>query len=132
MLEQRAVVPPTLVGTVHVEVLLVFVDLHRNPNTVLPTKTVVLGENLLSFGVLAASVEPARRFGEEPSQEENQCREENLQPDGYCPTRVAGKVDGATSDTSSEERADEPVAELGSNMRELFEPRLTRKCCRDQ
>lgn len=92
----------------------------------------VLSKNLLSLGVLAASVEPAGGLRQEPSEAKNQGREENLQPDGDGPALVARKVDGATSDTSSEKRTDEPVLKLGleSELHQNFA--RTRTCCRDQ
>lgn len=106
--EESTVVPPASICTIHVEILFVLVDLHCYPNTVFPAETVVLGKNLLSFVVPATSVEPARAFRQEPSQEKNQRGEENLEPDRNGPAHVSREVDGATGDTSSEERANEP------------------------
>lgn len=131
VLEKRAVVPPALVTTVHVKVLLVLVDLHSNPDAVLPAGTVVFSKNLLGLGVPATSVEPARRLRKKPRQAKNQSREENLHPDGYDPAHVAFKSDRATSNASSKKRADEPI--MGS-VKLIFnvERLLTRMCCKDQ
>ena len=111
VLEERAVVPPAPVGSVHVEVFFVFVDLHGYPDTVLPSETVVLRKDFLGFAVLATGVEPTRAFGQEPCQEQNQCREEDLHPDGYGPVQVSREIDRATSDTSSKERTNKPSIE---------------------
>lgn len=112
VLEERAVVPPAPVGSVHVEIFFVFVDLHGDPDTILPPETVVLRKDFLGFAVLATGVEPTRAFGQEPCQEQNQCREEDLHPDGYGPVQVSREIDRATSDTSSKERTDKPSIKL--------------------
>ena len=120
MFEQRAVVPPALIATVHIKVLLVLVDLHGNPDAVLPASTVVFSKNLPSLRVPTTSVEPARRLRKKPCQTKNQGREENLHPDGHDPTHVAFKTDGATSDTSSKNRADKPIVRLESKRHTML------------
>lgn len=111
MLEERAVVPPAPVGSVHVKVFFVFVDLHGDPDAILPSETVVLRKDFLGFAVFTTGVEPTRAFGQEPCQEQDQCRKEDLHPDGYGPVQVSREIDRATSDTSSKERTDKPSPE---------------------
>ena len=118
VLEERAVVPPAPVGSVHVEVLLVLVDLHGDPNTILPAETVVLRKDFLGLAVFATGVEPTGAFGQKPCQEQDQCGEEDLHPDGNGPVQVSREVDRATSDTGGEERTDEPSMKLVSTIPE--------------
>lgn len=107
-LEQSTIIPPALVTTVHIEVLLVLAELHSDPDAVLIALAVEASENIFGISVTATSIQPTRRLGEPPGEEENESGEEDLEPNWDLPGLVACKRSRATSDTSSENRSNKP------------------------
>lgn len=85
LLEERAVIPPTLVGTVHVQEVFVLGELKLNPSTVSVALSMPLCEGCNGRILLVIDVEPARRFGNEPDEEANDQGTGHLNPDRYEP-----------------------------------------------
>lgn len=56
--EEGTIVPPALVATVHVQILLVLTELHADPDAVLIAVAVELGKGFLGLGLSAAGVQP--------------------------------------------------------------------------
>lgn len=118
-LEQGAVVPPALVGAVHLEVLLVLAQLHADPDAVVVAVAVVLGQHAAALVALAVDVQPARRLGQEPDEDDDDAGEEELQPHGDNPGVVGGAVQRATHGAGGEDGAGEPegVVQGGDDCR---------------
>lgn len=83
--EKSAVVPPSLVATVHLKMLLVLVELELNPFTLRVTMAVEAGKVLLGELLLSVGVQPSRRLGEKHGAETNDTREHELKANGDHP-----------------------------------------------
>ncbi len=60
VLEERAVIPPSLVGTIELQMSLIFPHLKSDPFAVGVAISVVLGEECLGLLLLAVGVEPLK------------------------------------------------------------------------
>lgn len=94
--EQGSVIPPSLVGTVHLQVRLVLRHLELDPSVLDGALTVVLGKNGLGAIWLAMDVEPSGRLGEEPGAENDDHWEHHLKTDWDRPGS-RGSLVGETS-----------------------------------
>jgi hypothetical protein len=65
ILEQCTVIPPALVGTVHLQQLLVFIQLKLHPFAVWVAISVELGKHSLGGLLLVVDIKPSRGLGEE-------------------------------------------------------------------
>jgi hypothetical protein len=83
--EKGAVVPPSLVTAVQLEMLLVLVKLELNPFTLRVTVAMEVGEVLLGELLLSVGVQPSRRLGKKHSAEANDTREHELKANGNHP-----------------------------------------------
>lgn len=108
--EQSAVVPPALVGSVELEVLLVLMELECYPNAVRVAVAVVLDKEILTCLLLAVDVVPARRLWHDPDTGDDNTGEEQLKPDREEPGLVACHVETSTSGTGSNNGTDEPAS----------------------
>ena len=107
--EESTVVPPSLVTTVHLKMLLVLVKLELDPLTLGVTVTVEFGEVILSKLLLSVGVQPSRRFGQKHGAEANDTREHELKTNRDHPRSVGSLVVQATTNsTASNKGADGP------------------------
>jgi hypothetical protein len=70
-LEQRSVIPPSLVGTVHLQQFLVFVQLKLDPLAVWISFSVELGKHVLGSFLLVVDIEPSWRLWKEVGGQED-------------------------------------------------------------
>lgn len=106
--EQSTVIPPPLVGTVQLEILLVFAQLEVDPDTVLVALAMVLREDTAALLTLAVDVQPTRRLGQKPHENDDDAGEEDLKPDGNDPGVGSLVVKGTAYSTGSEDGTGEP------------------------
>lgn len=107
--EESTVVPPSLVTTVHLKMLLVLVKLELDPLTLGVTVTVESGEVILSKLLLSVGVQPSRRLGQKHGAEANDTREHELKTNRDHPRSVGSLVVQATTNsTASNKGADGP------------------------
>jgi hypothetical protein len=107
--EESTVVPPSLVTTVQLKMLLVLVELELDPLTLGVTVTVESGEVLLGKLLLSVGVQPSRRLGEKHGAEANDTREHELKTNGDHPGFVSSLIVPATTNsTASNEGTDGP------------------------
>lgn len=106
--EQGAVIPPSLVGTVHVEQLLVLVHLERDPGRLGVSVAVILGEHGLGGFLLVVDIEPSGRLGQEKDKEDDQTREEGLEPGDDTPGVVTTDVESTTGSSRGDNGTREP------------------------
>ena len=90
--EQRSVIPPSLVGTVHLQVRLVLGHLKQDPSVLWVTLTVVLGEDGAGAVWLVVDVEPSWGLWEEPGTENDDHWEHHLEADWDGPGGVGAWV----------------------------------------
>lgn len=106
--EQRPVIPPALVGTVHVEELLVLEELQLDPRRVRIAVAVVLGEDSLGLLLLVVHVEPSGGFGEEHGEDADETGEEGLEPGDESPRVITADVETASGSTGRDDGTREP------------------------
>ena len=86
----------------------VFPHLELDPFTLWVSIAVILGQECLSLVHLSIRVEPARRLGNEPGEEENESREHHLEPDWKDPRNVSSHVDSAAGCSTGNDGTDRP------------------------
>lgn len=118
--EQSAVVPPSLVATVHLQKLLVLTQLEFHPLAVWAPPAVQSGERVLGLFPLSSSVVPAGRLGEEHRAEQDDAWEHQLEANRNHPGRVSSVVETATGSPCGDEGTNGPhdVVETGNNSTE--------------
>lgn len=92
----------------HVQKRLVFLKLKPDPSRLTVAVSMVFGKNSLGLFALVVDVEPTRRLGDEPSEEDNQAGEEHLKVDGDGPADVAIKRDSTSDGTGGQDGAGKP------------------------
>ena len=90
--EESAVVPPGLVGTLHLEEAVVLVDLELDPLALGVSLAVEASESSLGLGLTSASEQPTRGLGKQQSADCDETREHDLEADGDHPGGVAALV----------------------------------------
>ena len=75
VVEESTVVPPSLISSVKLETLVVFLELHPHPHTLGVALTMVLDKHLRRFIELIVHVEPSGGFGQEPNENDDASRE---------------------------------------------------------
>lgn len=131
VLEECAVVPPSLVSTIELQVRLVFEQLKLDPLRIWVAVAVVLGQESLSLFLLAIAVEPSWRLWEEHSEDDHETREESLKPERDDPGLSSWEIHAATVGTGGNDSTDWPVCLL-VNTGDNNLTRLTRRRCRDR
>lgn len=116
--KQGSVIPPSLVGTVHLQVRLVLGHLKQDPGVLWVTLTVVLGEDGASAVWLAVDIKPSWGLWEEPGAKNDNHWEQHLKTDWDGPGGVGSWVgktstSGAGGDQST--NWPEDVVETGDN-----------------
>ena len=107
--EQGSVIPPSLVGTIHLQMGLVLRHLELHPGVLDGALTVVLGKNGLSTIWLAVDVEPSWGLWEEPGAENDDHWEHHLKTDWDGPGGRGSTVgETSASGTGSNESTDWP------------------------
>ena len=106
--EKRTVIPPALVSTVHVEQLLVLVELELYPRGVLVAIAVVLGEDGLGLLLLAVDIQPSGRLGKPEAENGDETGEKGLEPGDQTPGVVAANVEGASSRSGRNDGSTKP------------------------
>lgn len=96
VLEQRSVIPPALIRTIHVEVGGVLGELKLNPFTFRVAFSVELGKHSLGLLALVVDEEPTGGLREEPDEDNDETWEDQLQPGGDEPGDVASEVHSST------------------------------------
>lgn len=108
VLEQRPVIPPSLIRTIHLQTLLVLHQLELDPLAVRVPSAVVLCERGDCLVALSAGVMPARRLGEEESAKRDDAGEHELETDGDHPGGVAFVGEATAGSTAGDEGSDGP------------------------
>ncbi|WYZ36346.1 hypothetical protein EsH8_XII_000096 [Colletotrichum jinshuiense] len=96
VVEEGVVVLLALVGTIHVEELLILVELEGDLGRVRVAVAVALGENPFSLLLLVVDEEPAGGLGEEHTEDVDKAGEEGLHLGDESPGGVAVDLKGAT------------------------------------
>jgi hypothetical protein len=107
--EERAVIPPSLVGAVGLQMRLVLKDLELDPLAIWVPVSVVLGQESLSLVLLTVYVVPSGRLGQKPGENKDKTREQHLEPDRHEPRCVARDVEGASVGTRSNDSTNRPT-----------------------
>lgn len=94
--KQGSVIPPSLVGTVHLQMRLILGHLKLDPGVLWVTLTVVFGEDSASAVWLAVDVKPSWGLWEEPGTENDEHWEHHLETDWDGP-RGSGSWVGETT-----------------------------------
>ena len=84
-LEERSVIPPSLVGTLEFQVRFVLKHLKLDPLGVWVTVAVILGEERFCEILLSVGVVPSRGFWKEHGADEDESREHHLEPNWNDP-----------------------------------------------
>lgn len=103
VLEQRAVIPPSLIRTIHLQTLLVLHQLELDPLAIRVASAVVSSERVDCLVALSAGVKPARRLGEEESAKRDNAWKHQLQADGDHPGCVSPVGEATTGSTAGDE-----------------------------
>lgn len=106
--EERTVVPPALVGTLHVKVRFILFQLQLDPRGISVAIAMVFCEHSDGLFAFVVDVEPARGFRDEPGENHNQTREEHLKVDGDRPARITLERDGTANRSRGKNRTGEP------------------------
>lgn len=85
VLEKRAVIPPSFIGSVHFEQFLIFIQLQCHPLAVGVPVPVKLGEHSLGSVSFIVDVQPSWGFREKVCDDEDYTREHELNPDNQTP-----------------------------------------------
>jgi len=96
VLEERSVIPPSLVGTLELQVRLVLEHLKLDPLGFWVAVSVVFDEESLGLLLLSVGVVPSRSFGKEDGDDKDESGEHHLQPNGDDPRLISWKTHAAT------------------------------------
>jgi len=80
VLEERTVIPPSLVGTIELQVRLVLEKLELDPLRLWVAVSVILDQESLGLILLAIAVEPSWGFWEEHAEDDDDSWEKSLEP----------------------------------------------------
>jgi len=108
VLEQRPIIPPSLVCSVHLQQLFVFVQLQFHPLAIRVSVAVVLGEHVLRLLLLVVDVHPSWGFREEVCGAKDDAGKQQLDPDDQLPSLVPRVICTASCYAACDDRSSEP------------------------